>query len=216
VYILTCSSRLVSGTFVDWEAGLFASTTTIIACEVNSRSCTARSVRPGHHDVVERAVRRLVAAPTAHTSFFPFSQFLGAKGWLAQPRLLLRTWPTCCRSRASRSTPCYAGSTFDQATANAGTCNLGSDSLSYYGRRTGSRPSKSSCGNTFYRACQEDDMVCVNRQPSLSKYSLMGFEVKRGNSRVMIINQCVTVAFNTDFDGDDMNVFLLDDVRLVD
>jgi DNA-directed RNA polymerase beta' subunit len=44
----------------------------------------------------------------------------------------------------------------------------------------------------------------------------MGFEVKRGNSRVMIINQCVTVAFNTDFDGDDMNVFLLDDVRLVD
>jgi len=68
-------------------------------------------------------------------------------------------------------------------------------------------------GNTFYRACQEGDMVCINRQPSLSKYSLMSFGIKKGNSKVMMINPCVTTAFNADFDGDEMNVFLLDDVQ---
>jgi hypothetical protein len=31
---------------------------------------------------------------------------------------------------------CYAGATFDLAAANAGTCNLSSDSLSYYGATT--------------------------------------------------------------------------------
>src|ERR1700739_3880481 len=56
-------------------------------------------------------------------------------------------------------------------------------------------------------------MVCINRQPSLSKYSFMSFGVKKGNSKVMMINPCVTTAFNADFDGDEMNVFLLDDVQ---
>lgn len=68
-------------------------------------------------------------------------------------------------------------------------------------------------GNTFYRLCQEGDMVLINRQPSLSKYSIMSFKVARGTSEVMMINPCITPAFNADFDGDEMNVFLLDDVR---
>src|SRR3984893_8860293 len=68
-------------------------------------------------------------------------------------------------------------------------------------------------GNTFFRVCQENDMVCINRQPSLSKYSLMSFGVKKSQSKVMMINPCVTTAFNADFDGDEMNVFLLDDVE---
>ena len=68
-------------------------------------------------------------------------------------------------------------------------------------------------GNTFFRLCQENDMVCINRQPSLSKYSFMSFGVKKSKSKVMMINPCVTTAFNADFDGDEMNVFLLDDVE---
>lgn len=70
-------------------------------------------------------------------------------------------------------------------------------------------------GNTFYRVCQENDVVCINRQPSLSKYSFMSFGVKKAlnTSKVMMINPCVTTAFNADFDGDEMNVFLLDNVQ---
>jgi DNA-directed RNA polymerase beta' subunit len=68
-------------------------------------------------------------------------------------------------------------------------------------------------GNTFFRLCQEGDMVLINRQPSLSKYSIMSFKVVKGTSNVMMINPCVTPAFNADFDGDEMNVFLLDDIQ---
>jgi DNA-directed RNA polymerase beta' subunit len=68
-------------------------------------------------------------------------------------------------------------------------------------------------GNTFFRVCQEGDMVLINRQPSLSKYSIMSFKIVKGTSDVMMINPCITPAFNADFDGDEMNVFLLDDVQ---
>ncbi len=53
--------------------------------------------------------------------------------------------------------------------------------------------------------------VCINRQPSLSKYSIMSFKAVSHNiSDVIFINPCVTPAFNADFDGDEMNVFFLD------
>lgn len=53
--------------------------------------------------------------------------------------------------------------------------------------------------------------VCINRQPSLSKYSIMSFKaIKHTISDVMFINPCITPAFNADFDGDEMNIYLLD------
>lgn len=58
----------------------------------------------------------------------------------------------------------------------------------------------------------EDEItVCINRQPSLSKYSILSFRAIRHTiSDVIFINPCITPAFNADFDGDEMNVFLLD------
>lgn len=75
------------------------------------------------------------------------------------------------------------------------------------------RPHQVLPGNSFYRLCQEGDMVLINRQPSLSRYSIMSFKIVRGSDEVMMINPCITPAFNADFDGDEMNVFLLDDVK---
>lgn len=68
-------------------------------------------------------------------------------------------------------------------------------------------------GMEAYRDCQDGDMVCLNRQPSLSKYSILSFKIKihdKGN--VIYINPCITSSFNADFDGDEMNLFLLDDM----
>ena len=53
--------------------------------------------------------------------------------------------------------------------------------------------------------------VCINRQPSLSKYSIMSFRaIQQSRGDVMYIHPCITPAFNADFDGDEMNVYLLD------
>lgn len=65
-------------------------------------------------------------------------------------------------------------------------------------------------GTKAYRRCKDGDMVCLNRQPSLSKYSLLSFKVKIHNiGNVIFINPCVTPSFNADFDGDEMNIFLI-------
>lgn len=65
-------------------------------------------------------------------------------------------------------------------------------------------------GKTYMRNLYGDDRILLNRQPSLSKYSLMSFKVESNDTNAMMINTSVTSAYAADFDGDEMNVFLQD------
>lgn len=65
-------------------------------------------------------------------------------------------------------------------------------------------------GKRFLRNLYGEDRVLLNRQPSLSKYSLMGFKVERNNTNTIRINTSITNAYAADFDGDEMNVFYQD------
>lgn len=66
-------------------------------------------------------------------------------------------------------------------------------------------------GMQFHRKLQDGDLVLLNRQPSLSRFSLMCFRVRiRSDSyNVIGINPQVTSPFNADFDGDEMNLFFM-------
>jgi DNA-directed RNA polymerase beta' subunit len=66
-------------------------------------------------------------------------------------------------------------------------------------------------GSEYYRLYDPAiDQVCINRQPSLWKYAIMSFTALPTEHNVIKINPCITTAFNADFDGDEMNVFLID------
>ena len=69
-------------------------------------------------------------------------------------------------------------------------------------------------GMTFERCLMDGDLTMLNRQPSLSRSSLMCFRVvvRRDQQKVISINPQVTPPFNADFDGDEMNMFFLHDV----
>ena len=68
------------------------------------------------------------------------------------------------------------------------------------------------CGMEFLRMPENGDMVLLNRQPSLSKESIMCFKVviRRDNYKNIGINPQVVTPFNADFDGDEMNIFFFD------
>ena len=61
-----------------------------------------------------------------------------------------------------------------------------------------------------HRFIRTGDMVFFNRQPTLSRYSLMGYQAKLvpRNIRVHGINSCATKPHNADFDGDEGNVYI--------
>jgi DNA-directed RNA polymerase beta' subunit len=65
-------------------------------------------------------------------------------------------------------------------------------------------------GVSFDRCLEDGDKVLFNRQPSLSRFSLMSFTVEvRPQDDILTIgfNPCVTGPYNADFDGDEMNLF---------
>jgi DNA-directed RNA polymerase beta' subunit len=66
-------------------------------------------------------------------------------------------------------------------------------------------------GMAFERALKDGDLTMLNRQPSLSRVSLMCFKVviRRDEEMVFAINPQVTPPFNADFDGDEMNTFFM-------
>jgi DNA-directed RNA polymerase beta' subunit len=59
------------------------------------------------------------------------------------------------------------------------------------------------------RKIKNDDLVLINRQPTLSYGSILAFRAKiREDTNMAIgINPNVTKTFNADFDGDEMNIF---------
>jgi DNA-directed RNA polymerase beta' subunit len=66
------------------------------------------------------------------------------------------------------------------------------------------------CGMIFDRCLEDGDRILFNRQPSLSRSSLLSFRVvisKQPDVLSIRFNPLVTSSFNADFDGDEMNIF---------
>ena len=64
-------------------------------------------------------------------------------------------------------------------------------------------------GYTVERHIQNGDIVLFNRQPSLHRMSLMAHRVRVTPWRTFTLNLCVCPPYNADFDGDEMNLHVL-------
>ncbi len=65
-----------------------------------------------------------------------------------------------------------------------------------------------SIGDSYRRNMRDGDIVVVNRQPTLHKFSMMAFEAKLGKERSAGLHLSYTTPFNADFDGDEMNIWV--------
>lgn len=66
-------------------------------------------------------------------------------------------------------------------------------------------------GDIVERHIVDDDYVLLNRQPTLHKLSMMGHRIKvihDENLQTFRLNVAVTLPYNADFDGDEMNIFI--------
>jgi len=61
-------------------------------------------------------------------------------------------------------------------------------------------------GDDVERHLQNGDYVILNRQPTLHKYGMMGFEVVLKKQKTIGLDPSCTGSYNADFDGDEMNV----------
>ncbi|MBU3896922.1 MAG: DNA-directed RNA polymerase subunit A' [Nanoarchaeota archaeon] len=64
-------------------------------------------------------------------------------------------------------------------------------------------------GYFIERHLQNGDVVLFNRQPSLHRMSIMAHKVKITPWRTFTMNVCVCPPYNADFDGDEMNLHVL-------
>ena len=67
-------------------------------------------------------------------------------------------------------------------------------------------------GDLIERPLQDDDYVVMNRQPSLHKMSMMGHRAKILDWSTFRLNLSVTSPYNADFDGDEMNLHVPQDL----
>ena len=67
-------------------------------------------------------------------------------------------------------------------------------------------------GMVYQRHLQDGDLMLFNRQPSLSRHSMMCFrtKIRKDKYSVFGMNPQVTAPFNADFDGDEMNAFFME------
>ena len=63
------------------------------------------------------------------------------------------------------------------------------------------------------RHLKDDDIVLFNRQPSLHKMSIMGHRVRVLDWSTFRLNLSVTTPYNADFDGDEMNLHVPQDIK---
>ena len=68
-------------------------------------------------------------------------------------------------------------------------------------------------GYVVERNLMDGDIVLLNRQPSLHKYSMMSHKVKILPYKTFRINPCVCPPYNADFDGDEMNMHIVQSVE---
>lgn len=64
-------------------------------------------------------------------------------------------------------------------------------------------------GDIVDRHIRDGDIVLFNRQPSLHKLSILSHRVKVRPHRTFRLNECVCEPYNADFDGDEMNLHVL-------
>lgn len=64
-------------------------------------------------------------------------------------------------------------------------------------------------GDIVERHLQDGDIVLFNRQPSLHRLSIMAHRVKVHTDKTFKLNECVCTPYNADFDGDEMNMHVL-------
>lgn len=64
-------------------------------------------------------------------------------------------------------------------------------------------------GFTVERGLKDGDIVLFNRQPSLHRMSMMAHEVKIVPGKTFRMNLAVCPPYNADFDGDEMNIHVL-------
>jgi len=64
-------------------------------------------------------------------------------------------------------------------------------------------------GYTVERHLMDHDVVLFNRQPSLHRMSIMAHEVRVMPHKTFRFNLCVCPPYNADFDGDEMNLHVL-------
>ncbi len=63
-------------------------------------------------------------------------------------------------------------------------------------------------GYVVERHIQNGDIALFNRQPSLHRMSIMAHRIKVLKGKTFRMNLCVTVPYNADFDGDEMNLHI--------
>ena len=61
-------------------------------------------------------------------------------------------------------------------------------------------------GDVMERQLMDGDVTLFNRQPSLHRVSIMSHKAKVLKGRTFRMNYCVTPPYNADFDGDEMNL----------
>lgn len=68
-------------------------------------------------------------------------------------------------------------------------------------------------GMMYEKKLQNGDFFLFNRQPTLSRYSMLAFKCKIRTDKYEVfgMNPQVTAPFNADFDGDEMNAFFFSD-----
>jgi len=70
-----------------------------------------------------------------------------------------------------------------------------------------------SCGDRVERHLKDGDVIIFNRQPSLHKMSMMGHRIKIMPFSSFRLNLSVTTPYNADFDGDEMNLHVPQNVE---
>lgn len=65
-------------------------------------------------------------------------------------------------------------------------------------------------GSKVYRYMLDDDIVVLNRQPTLHKFGMMGFHAKFRDQENITFHVSVTTPYNADYDGDEMNMWIAD------
>ncbi len=64
-------------------------------------------------------------------------------------------------------------------------------------------------GSVIERESMDGDIVLFNRQPSLHRMSMMGHEIRVLNGKTFRVNPMVIPPYNADFDGDEMNLHMM-------
>lgn len=68
-------------------------------------------------------------------------------------------------------------------------------------------------GDIVERKLKDGDVVLLNRQPTLHRGSMIAQKIKIYPGKTIRLNLAITSSFNADFDGDEMNIFLPNNVE---